>query len=258
MGSFKQAILSTIKMVDHPDDQIELKQLSSTSTSSSLPPKPRYDPFINDASAVFTAAIDFKKDKLINARDKCEPNSYELCHLPEIYHGLYLGNAEAAWDGTILKNSNIKAVLNVTRDQKLAPGMLGDQIEHYKQICIEDTMDAKLFEMDLKRAMLFLDRCYLKGVNVLVHCRAGKSRSVSIVMAWAIGRFHKTLIDLLPLLYKRRNGLNVNDGFQLKLQSLEKFIHRENTVERGAGKRRSKGGKNPIITMFNSGGASRF
>ena len=67
--------------------------------------------------------------------------------------------------------------------------------------------DAKLFELNLKNAMLFLDKCYLNKVKVLVHCKAGKSRSVSIVLAWAIGRFHWKLSDLLPILHHRRNGL---------------------------------------------------
>ena len=135
--------------------------------------------------------------------------------------------------------------------------MLENQVEQYEQICIEDTMDAKLFERELERAVLFLDRCYLKNIKVLVHCRAGKSRSVSVVMAWAIGRIHKNVIFLLPLLSGRRNGVNVNNGFQLKLQSLEKFIHRDSSLDRGPGKRRTKGGTINPISMFNSGGQSR-
>ena len=74
----------------------------------------------------------------------------------------------------------------------------------------------------------------------------------------AIGRFHHKLIHLLPILYKRRNGLNVNNGFQMRLQSLEKYVHGEYSVERGQGRRRSPDGTTPIVAMFNSGGASRF
>jgi hypothetical protein len=105
---------------------------------------------------------------------------------------------------------------------------------------------------------------------------------VSIVLAWGIGRFRLKLITLLPLLNERRNGLNVNHGFENKLLILEKYIFGCNSVHRGIGQRRRKGrgkekgrgrgrvdnGKSdqsgdqeeqqPIISMFRSGGASRF
>ena len=100
------------------------------------------------------------------------------------------------------------------------------------------------------------------------------------MLAWGIGRFRLKLITLLPLLNERRNGLNVNHGFENKLLILEKYIFGCNSVHRGIGQRRRKGrgkgkergrvdnGKSdqsgdqeeqqPIISMFRSGGASRF
>ena len=77
--------------------------------------------------------------------------SFEICRLKEIYQGLYLGNAEVAWDLKAIQKLNITAILNVTKDQKL-PKKNGSQvnlpdnetfeqaisrIQHYKQIPIE-------------------------------------------------------------------------------------------------------------------------
>jgi hypothetical protein len=259
---FKNHVLASVPpTVDNENDDDHNKKACSTqSTWETLPSKPEFNPFVVVQDEVFQAAIDYSKDNSKHDTaeyDTCAPHSYELCHLPEIYKGLYLGNAEAAWDGTILQNSNITCILNVTKDQKLAPDML-EKIKHYKQISIEDNGEAKLFQRDLKQAILFLDRCYLNGFNVLVHCKAGKSRSVSIVLAWAMGRFRKTLTYLLPVLSHRRNGLNVNGGFREKLCALEKFIHRECTLKRGAGQRCKKGGEPNPYTLFYSGGQSRF
>ena len=143
---------------------------------------------------------------------------FDICHLPEIYMGLFLGNAEVASNPALIQELNIDAILNVTKSDQyfnLCNKDLGLKkdgtrkesiVSHYKKVSIHDEYDAELFETYLADAIAFLDRCLLTGTRVLVHCRAGKSRSVTIVIAWAIGRFGMKLSNLLVLLASRRGG----------------------------------------------------
>ena len=98
---------------------------NTTTTATTTLPKPHFiDYFMKTAEEVFASALQHRASQSTESLDDCSPHSFELCHLPEIYSGLYLGNADAAWDTRILKGSGITAILNVTKDQKLAPGVL--------------------------------------------------------------------------------------------------------------------------------------
>ena len=99
---------------------------TTTTTTTTTLPKPLccIDYFMKTAEEVFASALQHRTSQSTESLDDCSPHSFELCHLPEIYSGLYLGNADAAWDTRILKDSGITAILNVTKDQKLAPGVL--------------------------------------------------------------------------------------------------------------------------------------
>lgn len=196
-------------------------------------------------------------------------HDFDICNLPEIYNGLFLGNAEVASNPELIRKLKIDAILNVTDSDQyfnhcnnveaVAAAESGETqgsiVSHYEKISIEDTFDTKLFESHLGSAMAFLDRCLLTGTRVLVHCRAGKSRSVTIVMAWAIGRFGMKLSTLLPLLAARRKGLNVNLGFADKIMKMEKAMLGVASVARGGQHRRSNMGK--FAMLFNSGSGAK-
>ena len=214
-------------------------------------------------------------------------HDFDICHLPEIYNGLLLGNAEVASNAHLIRSLGIGAILNMTesdrylrhckktlektstrtkasKSRSLSSFHNKDNnsskqgqpfVPYYERISIQDTYDTKLFEDYLIRAISFLDRCFLTGTRVLVHCRAGKSRSVTIVLAWAIGRFGMKLSTLLPLIASRRRGLNVNLGFADKLMKLEKVMLGKASVARGAKHRRSSMGK--LSTLFNSSSGSK-
>ena len=101
--------------------------------------------------------------------------SFEICRLKEIYQGLYLGNAEVAWDLKAIQKLNITAILNVTKDQKL-PKKNGSQvnlpdnetfeqaisrIQHYKQIPIEGKDIYWKQETTKRRKASFYHKCFV-------------------------------------------------------------------------------------------------
>ena len=71
----------------------------------------------------------------------------------------------------------------------------------------------------------FIDRNLLR-TNVLVHCMAGISRSVTIVAAYIVRKFKKTSEEALGQIRRKRSIINPNEGFirQLKLFSLSTLV----------------------------------
>ena len=91
-------------------------------------------------------------------------------------------SALAAGDLQWLREKGITNVLNVTKRGQVKSHFEKMGEFNYKRLAIEDVLDAKIEEC-WDEAFQFLDAVADGGGNVLVHCRAGRSRSVSIVDA---------------------------------------------------------------------------
>jgi protein-tyrosine phosphatase len=98
----------------------------------------------------------------------------------------------------------------------------------YKRIEVNDSMEEnikKYFAESLK----FIDQ----SQNILVHCREGKSRSVSMIVAYGMKYLGMTLKDSFEHLSKlTKNEIRINDGFKRQLMEYELEIFqdlRENT-----------------------------
>lgn len=96
---------------------------------------------------------------------------------------LYLGNANAARDVDFLRTQSIGAIVNCTAElelEELPPGVadaLGVQC-HAVHMLDVDTFDAR---DALRAGAELINAARVRGRNVLVHCKAGMSRSVAVV-----------------------------------------------------------------------------
>jgi protein-tyrosine phosphatase len=75
----------------------------------------------------------------------------------------------------------------------------------------------------------FIENHLKNGNSVLIHCMAGKSRSVSIVLAFLIYK-KWTLQEALKLVLKKRSNISPNLGFFSQLIEYEKQILGENSI----------------------------
>ena len=188
-------------------------------------------------SVVNKKAIDkILKDEKAAAKGKKKKNNdfmkngwdtRDVCCVDEVWDGLFLGNMNSAASNVFIEKNNIGAILNVTPNI----GQYYLELKN-KRIDIADSADAP-WEYRLMEAMDFLDRCYLSGTHVLVHCRMGQSRSVSYVLAWAMLRFKYPLRKLEAILKEKRyGGTQVNVGFRTRLGMIAEKLGMENMVSR--------------------------
>merc|ERR1712083_1198708 len=78
-------------------------------------------------------------------------------------------------------------------------------------------MGSEAFDEGLR----LLDKIKEKGGCALVHCHEGKSRSVSLCLAYLVARERKTLTDALAFVRSRRPQARPNAGFMNQLSDLE-------------------------------------
>lgn len=64
---------------------------------------------------------------------------------------------------------------------------------------------------------------------VFVHCKAGRSRSVSAVIGYLVSKENHTLKTSYALIRKMRKGVSPNLGFMAALMKVEKEVHGVNT-----------------------------
>lgn len=65
----------------------------------------------------------------------------------------------------------------------------------------------------------------LSGRNTLVHCHAGKSRSVTIVIAYLMKKFTWTVNKAYTEVKKRRPRAKPNDAFVVQLKNYHKKLY---------------------------------
>lgn len=111
-------------------------------------------------------------------------------------------------------------ILNCTTDlPEPPPDILGDTLKWHR-LALEDTEEqdvATCFEDGLR----IIDEIVKEGGRVFIHCHEGKSRSVSLCLAYFITREKRPLAAALSFMKKRRPQCRPNLGFMKQLLSLE-------------------------------------
>lgn len=132
----------------------------------------------------------------------------------KIIEGLYITGFETACDKKTLDKFHIKAIIS-----------LGDIREYckyddisYMNIDIYDDKDEDI-QKYFEATHGFINDA--KG-NILVHCRAGISRSVTIVIAYLVSEFDMTVQEALQHIRKIRPCAHPNSGFMKQLIAYQK------------------------------------
>ena len=139
--------------------------------------------------------------------------------LDEIIENIWLGNYSAAEDVKDLKNKGIKKVLSILGKNDDIVFKEEDGFIHKKFTTIEDLSNQNIIQ--------YFGEClnFIKGKEkVLVHCRAGASRSASIVIAYIMWQKKLKFDDALGLTQKKRFLVYPNPSFRNQLKEFGKLL----------------------------------
>jgi len=139
--------------------------------------------------------------------------------LPAIYskiaRGVYVGNYPSACNKSILSNLGITHIIIAAEELEV---QFPDEFD-YLRLPIRDTLffDIKQY---LKQAVFFIDSARNKKGTVLVHCYAGMSRSVTIVMAYLMHKKRLTVVKALAQVKSKHKMSRPNLGFLKQLSEM--------------------------------------
>ena len=140
----------------------------------------------------------------------------------EITENLYLGNLSSAENVENLKKLGIKKVLSLLEYFSFPKYKEEDNIIH-KKLSIND--------FDNENIIRYFGEClnFIKGDDkILVHCRAGSSRSASFVIAYLIWNKKMSFKEAFDFVKSKRNNASPNPGFRAQLELFEKELIEKN------------------------------
>jgi protein-tyrosine phosphatase len=124
-----------------------------------------------------------------------------------IVNNIYIGSAFNAADKEWLRSNSITTIINATNE---ISNFYPDEFNYYN-FPTDDTEKGSLVNFFEKFCNVVNRVEYNNGI--LVHCYAGRSRSVILVLYYLITRCNMTRNAALDLIYKKRPQTNINVEF---------------------------------------------
>ncbi|XP_054716301.1 dual specificity protein phosphatase 3-like [Uloborus diversus] len=153
----------------------------------------------------------------------------------EVYPDIYLSDAPTALCTSILKRMGITHVLNAAQGREKHCGQVNTWAGFYSQTGIQflgvPAFDNVVFRIHpyFEEAADFIDEALRSGGKVLVHCRAGISRSATLVCAFLMLKRNLTAQEAVKTVRKNR-AIIPNDGFLQQLCDLNDKLKRNNKL----------------------------
>jgi hypothetical protein len=132
----------------------------------------------------------------------------------EIHPRLYLGNAAFASDADLLTGLGITHIVNCAKE--VPDYFKGDFNFQYLHLMLNDSPDENITRI-FKVSAKFIRDALDNGGVVLVHCWAGVSRSVTVVIYYLVTTLGISVKEALDGIRTRREIANPNRGFMEQL-----------------------------------------
>ncbi|XP_033633507.1 dual specificity protein phosphatase 4-like [Asterias rubens] len=211
-------------------------EYSSLCTASSIQSKPPTEAAAATAAAVEPPAAVVPPSLRLQRLTRCAtvplvPTSANETSIPartipihtegepvQILPHLFLGNAFHAARRDLLEVHGITAVLNVSR---CVPNyFMNDGAITYKSIPVDDDNEADLLSW-FPDAIDFINAVQHAGGSVLIHCRAGISRSATVCLAYLMKVQSMRLEEAFEFVRSLRKVISPNFSFMLQLLKYE-------------------------------------
>ena len=127
-----------------------------------------------------------------------------------IIDNIYLGNAYNSSNYLVIKNNNIKYVVNVTKE---LPNYYENNDINYYRIPISDNCEYHI-SSHIQNVIDFIEQSQKNNNgNILIHCYMGSSRSASIVLAYLVYKYKYDINKAIEFIKSKRNIVNINLNF---------------------------------------------
>lgn len=122
-----------------------------------------------------------------------------------------------------LSDIGVTHILNMAAEIPINPLVLESNLFKVKWIPVYDNTEVDLDDA-LQSAISFIDEAISgsSSAKVFVHCKAGRSRSVSVVIGYLVTHQKHTLKTAYELVRRVRKGVSPNLGFMAALLKVEK------------------------------------
>jgi len=183
-----------------------------------------------------------KKAKRTNPKEPSKEenvvfNQEQVAFLPtegtEIIDGIFIGGKSVAKNLDWLLSNHIVAIVNVSREVK------NFHPSHfiYHNIKVDDSEEAEFSLPVIECAIKFIEHhldifdC-IEPKSVLIHCKEGRSRSLTIMIAYLMIQEKKSLVQAFLLVQEKTKGrMNINNGFKQQLMRLESFLLSDKEIQ---------------------------
>ncbi|KAG5333368.1 DUS22 phosphatase, partial [Acromyrmex heyeri] len=164
---------------------------------------------------VASAATNYICSGRITPSDTSPVNFMERVAAVSVLPGLYVGNYQDSKDADQLERFEITHILAI---HDTARRLHSDK--HYLCILAADSPDQNLSQY-FSLCNDFIHAARLRGGNVLIHCLAGMSRSVTVAVAYIMSTTSLSWKEALKVVRVGRSIANPNVGFQQQLKDFE-------------------------------------
>ncbi|KAK7304936.1 hypothetical protein VNO77_42830 [Canavalia gladiata] len=147
-----------------------------------------------------------------------------------ISNSLFIGGALAARSTYTLQHLGITHILCLCTIEIGQSDSQFPDLFTYKNFSVCDNEDSNISSI-FEEACDFIDYVEQTGQRVLVHCFEGKSRSVTVILAYLMLRKKFTLLEAWNALKRVHRRSQPNDGFAKILLELDQKLHGKVSME---------------------------
>ena len=138
---------------------------------------------------------------------------------------IYIGDEHAAASLAALRDAGVTHVLNCTHLRSSLDGVEGAP-QHLQLHLLDNTSDLPRMAAALTKGVDFITSALDKGGTVLVHCRAGISRSATLVIAYLVRATQQPVDAVFERVRAKRRVIDPNLGYMVALQEWERRVLR--------------------------------